>query len=250
MGKFIAACALLAFSFFLWPKAYIPFDPSVLVYDVLGGYPSFECPEFEKIVEKPLVYLGMGRQSIAFESSDGRYVVKFFLFKRLHESNPYALGSIRNLLPWHVKKKEAARQKSRKKYSLHAIHNYDMMFRRLKEEAGLVAVHLGASPEALPMCKVFDRQGKMHEVDLARASFVVQYKAEQRVPTEEDRNEIRELLERRALKGFKDRRRFQLRHIGFHGKRAMIVDPGNMELYQEILANPKDELDRINLLRF
>ena len=73
----------------------------MLAYDIRGDYPPFECSVLESIVAAPLKYLGKGRQSIAFQSSDGQYVLKFFLLKQLRIS--MLLGQAKPVHLWPLK---------------------------------------------------------------------------------------------------------------------------------------------------
>ncbi len=248
--KYVGLLLFALVCFFIWPRNYRPFEPSLLAYDIVDeSFSEFDCPGFDEIVSQPLTYLGHGRQAIAFSSGDGKYVLKFFLFKRFHDQSR-SFSSIRNLFPGHRKMKDERHYASREKYIRNALKNYDTVFRSLKEETGLVAVHLKAQMLNLPTCQIIDLYGKIHTIDLNRASFIVQKKAQERDWSAEDILAVRNLAKERALKGFTDHKgHLSRRHFAFLDNKPIMIDPGNLVFRPEILADPTSELERLDHCR-
>lgn len=125
--------------------------------------------ELRKRCEQPFHFLGMGAQSIAFESEDGTLVLKFF--KRLLPTRKVWLSFplIRQL-----KREElAAREEGwRLRFRAHEIaETY------LKEESGLLFFH----PEKCNCCLIttlIDPLGSPHQLNLSDYGFILQKKAE------------------------------------------------------------------------
>lgn len=100
----------------------------------------------ENTFSKPFSYLGEGHQSYAFLSHDGRYVLKFFKFKKARKVERIFIG-----------------------YGL--AYTYD------RENCGLLFVHLHPTQNLKKQIIVNDRIGRSHSIDLDQFIFVVQEKA-------------------------------------------------------------------------
>lgn len=218
-----------------WPESY---SEELIAHDFQGGFASSNLPDLEEIMSRPFYFLGKGLQSIAFVSEDGRTVIKFFLNK--HPCFQKKVGFF-----FSRKKKEPINV-------LKALKNYDVAFQELREETGLIGVHLVATQTQLPRCAIRDWRGKEHRIDLNRASFVLQHKclmlddACKTGSAEKILAALSALLEKRARKGFTDiKRRFNVQNYGLLGANGVMIDPGNLEYVEELKANPKAEVDRI-----
>lgn len=231
---------------FLFPFLIIPFflilpdrfTPSWIVTDVKGPFSSFNCPEIVQITAQPFRYLGHGLQSIAFVSADGQYVLKFFL-----------KGKLRRGIRFGLKKSPPP---NRIRYDL--LQRYDEAFRSLREETGLVAVHLAASSDPLPSCTVYDPDSRPHRMDLSRASFVIQRRGiplNQLSPKEKKKALplLQQLLRARAKKGFTDSKdRLNENNFALLEERAIMIDLGNVVFSEEQKRNPTHELERVKKL--
>ena len=148
---------------------------------VLPHHREWDIPKLEpeseaaidKILQQPFTYIGKGSQSYAFASADGEYVLKFFKFKHLR---PHWLLETLSPLPYfnHYQRKQLKR-KQRKLNSLFA--GYRLAWESLREESGLLFIHLNKTKGLYPKAKLFDKIGLERTVDLDTVVFILQKKA-------------------------------------------------------------------------
>lgn len=243
---FLAAFCIMGV-FWISPRSSFPFfHPEMIAKDVQGGFVSFHCSDAVKILSQPYEYLGYGTQSVAFRSQDGKYVLKFLLFKHIHPAKRISLPSLRSMFSSYRTKKEQQRAPGRTKVLMQALESYDLAFREFKDESALIAIHLNGEESGLPLCTITDKEGRVHQIDLNRACFVLQHFAEERPWQEKEKESLAHLFQVRAKKGFSDRRRsFHDRHYAFLEGRAVMIDPGNIEFCPEIKADPNREIARM-----
>lgn len=102
------------------------------------------------LVSQPLFFLGEGKQCVAYETADGKYVLKLF--------------------------KKAAKKKKQKQLAEYV--NGGVIARTLvPEETGVVAIVCGQQSFRLPTITVLDERGKIEKIDLKDLPFVLQKKA-------------------------------------------------------------------------
>lgn len=122
----------------------------------------------EEIFSQPFHYLDRGKQSYAFVSTNGKYVLKFFDVRCLRS------GAIPLLAP--VGKKSCARKLRRLMQGYLVAQKYD------RDNTGLLFVQLAPDDRYTIIVKVIDRFGLTHEIDVAKYPFALQLKAK---PTRE-----------------------------------------------------------------
>lgn len=141
------------------------FCPAFITYEP-ALWPKCEAPALEshqklllaEIFAQPFKYLGSGNQTFAFESADGRYVLKFFKFQHLRE-NAFSLKS--------------AESKARRLQQVFSGHSIAYTLDR--GACQIVYAHL--SPEPLHLsATVSDMTGVQHLISLDEVVFVVQLK--------------------------------------------------------------------------
>ncbi len=216
------------------------FSEELIAHDIQGEWVSSDFPDLEAIASRPFHYLGHGLQSVAFESEDGKYVIKFFLSKVIRFRKKI-------VFPFLHKEKW-----SRKRDVFDVLGIYDLAFRELKEETGLIGVHLSANQANLPSCIIRDWNEKEHRIDLNRVSFVLQYRcvmlneACKKMKPADIFSALTVLLDKRSRKGFTDiRRRFNIENYGFLGTRAVMIDAGGLEYVEGIKKDPEVETQRV-----
>jgi len=137
----------------------------------LSYYPDWETEEkltdsqVRKILSQPFRYLGKGAQVFAFESEDGSYVLKFFRHDHMRP-RPWLAA-----LPLHGHKKRI--EKLHETFSSYRIASDD-----LREETGLVFLHLNKTSRLHHKIRVVDKIGIEHLVDADKTEFVIQKKAD------------------------------------------------------------------------
>lgn len=203
-------------------------------------YPEAKVKEeASKILNQRFTYLSYGGQMTVYESEDQKYVIKFFNPRSVIKENWFhKFDKIRrfNSLKWITN--TYFRQKLRlQKYFL----RYEMAFKDLKEETGLVYVHLDPSTMLSQTIEVVDKEGKLHHVSLEAYPFVLQKKVEltmhhfNRLLKEGKNDEARESMRQiyqlflsRAEKGYTDRLQTLDKNYGFFEGKAVQLDVGRI----------------------
>ncbi len=190
-----------------------------------------------KTLRQPFYYTGKGAQSYAFESEDGRYVIKFFKFKHL-KPNWFV-----NLLP-DIELFRDYKQKNiaRKKRLIQSVFSgYKLAYDRHREETGVVFLHLTPTDNLMRSVTLFDKIGRKHELDLDPIIFVIQ---EYAVTSRKELSEaleggdvglakyrIRQLIDlylSEYQKGIYDRDHGILHNTGFVGEKPIHLDVGKL----------------------
>lgn len=134
----------------------------------LSYHPEWETGPASEAAQRALsqkyTYLARGAQSFAFLSEDGKYVVKFFRMKHLQSKLKD------HFRPGVVKRRAENLQ------SIFSAHK--LAWDELKEETGLVFLHLNKSCNLNLCLEVKDWLGRTHKIDLDKTEFVLQEKAE------------------------------------------------------------------------
>jgi hypothetical protein len=120
--------------------------------------------EIERALLQKYHYLGKGRQMVAFQSVDGKWVIKFF--KQAYFNTPFWA----HLFPKEIEKREIRRQFYQ--------NSYRIASEVLKKETGIVYLHQSPSLEPLPHLALTDKGGRSHWIDLQKIPFVLQRKAD------------------------------------------------------------------------
>ncbi len=200
--------------------------------------------KLDEIFSQPFHYLGAGSQTYAFVGEDGKTVIKFFRMK-------HRLFYLRDL--WAPHRSDARRENL---YSIFEAHQ--LAYQEMKEDAGLIYLHLNKTHHLKKKIKVIDRLHRTHLIDLDGVEFVLQKNAElifSRFKTLLERNDrdalndaisqVMQLVERRMQKGIADHDKAVSHNFGFIGDQAVQIDIGRI-YYGE---KPKDRqriLDRID----
>jgi hypothetical protein len=185
-----------------------------LTYDekIATSIPVEEKENVQKILSQKFYFFGHGGQAYAFLSEDGKTVFKIF---KQHHLNSRT-------------KRDAFLQSCK------------IAFDEMREESGLLYVHLNPTNELRQKIILVDNIGIAHKVDLDGLQFIVQKKAEmvfRRIKQqirqrdfEEAKNGISAILELIALrcrKGIKDNDTGIYRNLGYLNHKAIAVDIGS-----------------------
>lgn len=128
-----------------------------------------EAPaEILPLLSQRFAYLGRGRQSFAFESLDGKYVLK------LPRIDRYETKLWMKSLPFMKKRAEASVQhkKMRKDF---VFNSFRIAFSEMKEQTGLLYIHLEKTSH-LPCIEIVDRIGRSYSISLNDTIFLLQKK--------------------------------------------------------------------------
>lgn len=124
-------------------------------------------------LDQPYYYLAKGAQSYVFISKDQQYVLKFF---RQHHLRPSIF--VRLLPPFGDYKTKIEAKIARKNQEMQTDFNsYKIAYDHLKEETGLVYVHLNKGTELGTKINVIDKLNIAHPLDMDKMEFLLQKKA-------------------------------------------------------------------------
>jgi hypothetical protein len=182
----------------------------------LEKIPSVPTESVRPLFVQPLFFLGEGKQSVAYETADGRFVLKLF--------------------------KKAVR-KSHKKPLDDAVLGAIIAKTVIPEETGVIACSFGPQHTKLPVVRLLTDKGKVEKINLQDVPFVFQRKAQpfkqtlMRLVAEKKLKEaaaridsVFTLLAACREKGVIDRDGSLVRNgnIGFVENRAILVDTGKL----------------------
>ncbi len=179
----------------------------------------------DEIFSQPFYYLGAGSQSYAFLSADGKTVLKFFRMK-------HQIVHLKDL--WVGDRSEERKENL---FSIYASHK--LAFEEMKEDAGLIYIHLNKTNYLNKKVQLVDRIRRSHVVDLDTVEFVVQEKAElifdrlqkilrNKEKVDEALTTVMHLVKRRIDKGIADHDKAVTHNFGFVGDRAVQLDVGRI----------------------
>lgn len=244
-------CAILFSIIFLKRFCYSKTDGFAL-YKITSSF-SFH-PEWEtylpqkqeeevlKILDQPFYYLARGAQSYVFVSADGQVVIKFF---RLYHLIPplwiTALSFPLPLMPYKVHKILSKRKELNTDFQ-----SYKIAYEEMKEETGLLYLHLNKTNYLKKRLKIYDKIGIAYELDLDHMEFLIQKKGMLVYPTiehlmktqgdvaaKEAITALIQLLLHRCHKGIFDKDPELNTNFGFLGMTPVQIDVGRFRWQTE-----------------
>lgn len=118
-------------------------------------------------------YLGSGEECIAFLSSDGKYVLKFFRTKNLTPKNWLKLIPLPGLEQYRFKKIDKRILRHQELFT-----SYKMAYEDLREESGLVYIHLNKTKDLHMKIRLYDRMRRCYRINLDDYEFILQKKGQ------------------------------------------------------------------------
>jgi hypothetical protein len=160
-----------------------------------------------QILNQKFHYLSKGAQCYAFVSDDGMYVLKFFRFQHLTPNT-----FLTHLpFPHFLKKWRDGKIAKRENKLNQDFSSYKLAFEELKNECGLMFIHLNKTSNFLHPITLVDKIKIEHQVDLDQFEFILQRRAKLVYPQIQQwmevgdarsaKRAISELLQLVALKG-------------------------------------------------
>lgn len=197
------------------------------------------CEEIPDIFHQKFTFLATGGQVYAFVSEDGKTVLKFFK----HHLRRLPLWLRFLPLPHkYAQKREATRTKREKKL-LRDFQSYKLAYQLLREESGLLYVHLNKSNTLKKKAHIVDKLGIEHTINLDEVEFVLQKKAELTFPyltklieekhlakAKKSLDSLCRLLLTLCQKGVYDEDPRIRYNIGFIEEKAMLIDVGRLKI--------------------
>ncbi len=180
------------------------------------------------VFSQPFFLFAHGLECYAFVSEDQQFVLKFFKHHHVREAE-----LLHKLFPV---SSTAELVRAKEKRLVDGMASINLAYNELKEETGLVFVHLQKTQGKLPLVTLVDTSQIRHTVKLDDVHFVLQKKAELVASTferldhkkrQECLSSLVRLVARRAKKGISDRDPTLMRNYGFVGTHAIIIDTGS-----------------------
>jgi hypothetical protein len=210
----------------------------------------------DEVFNQPFYYLAKGAQSYVFRSQDNQYVIKFF---RLYHLQPPSWLNLLSL-PYPLEQYKVLKKIRKNEELAKDFLSYKIAHQEMKEETGLIYLHLNKTKALNKQLKIIDKIGVAHHVDLDQMEFLVQKKASLVYPAiaelaksqgEESAKEaihsLIALLKMRCEKGICDKDPDLNTNFGFLGTKAIQIDFGRFRK-EESIKDPqlyRDELIRI-----
>lgn len=194
-----------------------------------------EQQELDCALAQKFYYLGCGGQCFAFGSEDGRYVIKFFKHRIRKPYSYFLKASLVGPL-------EKARQRKLSKalFKLKRdFTSYKIAFDELREETGIIYLHLNKTAALSRSVLIVDKLGIEHRIPLDDIEFVVQRQAElvytrianlmasgDRQAARQTFHALLEVIVNRCQKGVFDEDPRLHRNFGFVGDTPIFIDVG------------------------
>jgi hypothetical protein len=202
--------------------------------------------EFSKEAEQALAqryfYLGRGRQCFAFQSADGKYVVKFPRTDR-YKSRLWLDCFFLDFLKVGADRTRNNIVTRKKKL----FKSFEISYDELREDTALVALFNASKQER--QIEIVDRLGRVFRLPLASTEFILQRKMRlfkdvfQDALAKKNEQEIEKILDqllevvvRIANKGILSKDGSFLNNFGFDGTRAYQIDIGSFYRNEELSA--------------
>ncbi len=201
----------------------------------------------DEIFSQSFTFLASGTQSYAFVSQDQQYVLKFFKMKHLTPET---------WLKYARRKKSAKREEK-------VSRTFGMLkaaYQELRDETGLVFVHLNRSKDLKKQVRLISRNGKEYQLFLEAVPFILQKRAEliyphlaklmdqgEKLAATRCLHSFLDLIWTRELRGFVDRDQSISKNYGFIGEKAVQIDIGSLARKEwiEEERQPQQEIDRV-----
>jgi hypothetical protein len=195
-----------------------------------------------QLFKQEFTYLGKGMQILAFLSADGEYVLKLCRYNpfKPHWASYYP---IRLFYP--------APHQQWMNHLEKDFKSYRLAYESLRNETGLVHLHLQQTRGQYPTVVLHDKLGHAWKVDLDEVYFIVQKRADWIIPTldkllkegnmDQARQRLAQLFDMiaaRCQKGIKNRDFHFYRNSGFLSDQAIDIDVSQFE-YDEAAKKPE-----------
>lgn len=184
-----------------------------------------------EILDQPFTYLARGKQSFVFLSQDGKTVLKLL---NNHYQKRIQWLKILPQFTWQSQRLAYFQRKMQM-----TSQSYQLSFSDLREETGLLYLHLNATRQLQKKVTVIDKLGIAHEIDLDTTGFILQKRATLAYSQFEEwlKNgdlssakqgitSLMTLLNNRLTKELSDRDPLIRTNIGFIEDKAVFLDLG------------------------
>lgn len=206
-----------------------------------------ERNQIEKVLNQEYTYLGKGCQAYVFASPDGQYVLKFFKYQRFR---PQPWLNLFTFIPAieSYQQKKAIEKKGRLE---RVFRSWKLVYEKLKNETGVVYVHLNKTSHLNMPLVLHDKLGGTHRLDLDKMEFLVQKRAEMLCPKIESlmadhrEKQASQIIDRlfsmlisEYERGYADNDHALMQNTGVLDGYPIHIDVGQF-IYNDIVKDPK-----------
>lgn len=220
----------------------LPYDPRWQTHDLA----LHEKNEIGNALEQEFDYLGKGCQSYVFASRDGKYVIKFFKYQRFR---PQRWINLFTFIP-PVAEYQNAKAVVRKNKLDNVFRSWKIAFENLKDETGVIYVHLNKSDEWHKILTINDKMGFQHKLEIDQLEFMVQKRAKMlsaeinTLVAEGHVSEAEQIIDRlfsmllsEYSRGFADNDHALMQNTGVIDGRPIHIDAGQF-IHNETVKDP------------
>ncbi len=199
--------------------------------------------EGREALSKTYYYLSRGRQSFAFVSDDGLYILKLPRMDRYRL--PFWLKSI----PWPSSYREELREHRRKGEEF-IRDSFFLSYQELREQTALVGIHLTRTENRGEAIRCVDRIGREFQLPVHCTAFAVQRRENLLMPAVAEALDkgnreaadrmlaaFLDVIAERARKGILNRDPNFYDNFGFDGERAYQIDIGSFYRVEGVSQN-------------
>lgn len=213
-----------------------------------------EAKEVDHILDQEFTYLGKGAQCYAFVSRDNKFVLKFFKIPYVPPSFVKEISLPSFLHTWLDEKTWKKQRVLEQEFT-----SYKIAYEKLREETGLVYIHLNKTNIFHKKITIVDRINIKHSLDLDNMEFLIQKKGKLAYPhldelLKEDKVEeakeclrnLFKLIKARAEKGILDTDPNLSKNFAFIGNTPIQIDNGRFFLvsHEDMAKIPEQERAR------
>jgi hypothetical protein len=197
------------------------FSPEVISAPLIADRIAAPSPEIEAILAQPYLYLGQGRQSFVFVSEDGQSILKLFNRRYIE-------------IPWYTSSSQEKIKRDRRKHFF--LESYPLAEKYLKEETGILYVHLGQTDRPLGKISLIDKASRLFSIDLNEVPFVLQRKGVPFYPALSEENlpfsieAFLNIIAKRIAYGIADADHDVEHNFGLLDGKPFHLDPGRFSL--------------------
>ena len=130
-----------------------------------------ENQEIDKLFNRSFTFFGKSNHAYLFLSEDHKYILKFLKRSTLHPKSwlSYIPASFNRYYQEYRQKQEEQKK---------IFTAYKTAFMEFKEETGLIYMHINPTHTLNKKISIFDKNGKAYVVELDKASFYIQKRAQ------------------------------------------------------------------------
>jgi len=139
-------------------------------WDIPPLHPE-EMQELDQLFNRSFTFFGKSNHAYLFLSEDHKYVLKFLKRQTLYPKSwlSYIPLSFNRYYQEHRQKQEEQKK---------IFNAYKTAFMEFKDETGLIYMHINPTHTLNKKISIFDKNGKVYVVELDKASFYVQKRAQ------------------------------------------------------------------------